>query len=579
MVSLDNLTFAERALVPRLETGMQSRSVRIINRQRLAVLVLLVAFPATAAAEDFRKSLHMVSMRDGTQLATDVYVPAGDGAYPVIFARGPYGRSGPGRAMASLACGRGYAFVSQDMRGRFDSQGSDAVVFHNDGWSKRRDGHDSLAWIAAQHWCNGKIATYGGSALGITQTMMAPDAPETLKAQFVLVAASSLYHQVAYQGGAWRKALIETWLKSNAFDPATLESYLAHPIYDEFWQRVDAAAQAERVNAPGIYWGGWYDIFLQGTLDSFTSIHNNGGPAARGRCGLIIGPYAHGGFSELVYPANSRESLPAGKALRFFDHVLKGEQNGIASEPAVHYYVMGDPTDPDAPGNYWRAADNWPPPSRSTSYYLHADGNLVPQTAPQGVEQLTYKYDPSHPVLTVGGQNLVLPKGPADQRKVESRPDVLVFSSEELEEPIEVTGRISAKLYVSSNCPDTDFTVKLSDVYPDGRSMLVTDGILRARFRESFRTEQFMEPGKVYELNVDLWSTSLVFNKGHRIRVAVSSSNSPRFEPNPNTGRPFRADKQTRIATNTIHVSSEHPSHIRLPIYVEAPATAAAGTE
>jgi hypothetical protein len=156
---------------------------------------------------------------------------------------------------------------------------------------------------------------------------------------------------------------------------------------------------------------------------------------------------------------------------------------------------------------------------------------------------------------------------------------VLVFSTEELQQPIEVTGCISAKLYVSSNCPDTDFTVKLCDVYPDGRSMLVTDGILRARFRESFRSEKFMEPGEIYELNVDLWSTSLVFNKGHRIRVAVSSSNAPRFDPNPNTGGPFRADDPTRIATNTIHVSSEHPSQILLPVYVEASATAATGSE
>jgi putative CocE/NonD family hydrolase len=154
-----------------------------------------------------------------------------------------------------------------------------------------------------------------------------------------------------------------------------------------------------------------------------------------------------------------------------------------------------------------------------------------------------------------------------DQRRVESRPDVLLFSTEELKEPIEVTGRLTAKLFVSSDCPDTDFTVKLTDVYPDGRSMLVADGILRARFHQSFEKESFLKPGEVYELNVDLWSTSLVFNKGHRIRVAVSSSNSPRFEANPNTGKAFRADKESRVASNTLHLSLNYPSRIMLPVY------------
>src|SRR5207245_11687144 len=159
--------------------------------------------------------------------------------------------------------------------------------------------------------------------------------------------------------------------------------------------------------------------------------------------------------------------------------------------------------------------------------------------------------------------------GPKDQRKVESWDNVLLFSTDVLAEPLEVTGRITAKLYVSSDCPDTDVTVKLTDVYPDGRSMLVTDGILRARFRESFEEERLLEPGKVYEVTVDLWSTSLVFNKGHKIRVAVSSSNAPRFDPNPNTGHPFRADMDTRVATNKIYFSQKYPSRVLLPIYKE----------
>lgn len=158
-----------------------------------------------------------------------------------------------------------------------------------------------------------------------------------------------------------------------------------------------------------------------------------------------------------------------------------------------------------------------------------------------------------------------------DQRRAEARPDVLLFTTDVLKEPLEVTGRVTAKVFVSSDCPDTDFTVKLTDVYPDGRSMLVTDGVLRARYRESFEKEAFLEPGRVYELTVDLWSTSLVFNAGHRVRVAVSSSNSPRFEANPNTGRPFRADAETRVARNTVHMSAAHPSRVVLPVAKPAP--------
>jgi uncharacterized protein len=245
---------------------------------------------------------------------------------------------------------------------------------------------------------------------------------------------------------------------------------------------------------------------------------------------------------------------------------LLGKENAIAKEKPVHYYVMGDPTDPKAPGNVWRAADVWPPASKATAFHFHADGTLMREKPPEGNDSKTYTYDPKNPVPNIGGQELGVPLGPMDQRKVEDRPDVLLFTTGVLEQPIEATGRITAKLFVSSDCPDTDFTVKLCDVYPDGRSMLVTDGILRARYHKSFETESFLEPGQVYELNVDLWSTSLVFNKAHKIRVAVSSSNSPRFEANPNTGSAFRADNKTRVAKNTVHLSAKHPSRIVLPV-------------
>jgi putative CocE/NonD family hydrolase len=269
---------------------------------------------------------------------------------------------------------------------------------------------------------------------------------------------------------------------------------------------------------------------------------------------------------ELKYPANASQLPRCTDNVAWFDAVLKGKDNGIAAEKPVHYYVMGDPTDQSAPGNVWRTADSWPPAATPTAYYLHSSGTLstVPAT---NSDSRTYKYDPAKPVPTTGGAELGANIGPRDQQSIESRPDVLIFSSDVLEAPLEVTGRITARLFVSSDCPDTDFTVKLTDVYPDGRSMLVTDGITRARFRESFEKQKLLEPEEIVEVPVDLWSTSLVFNKGHRIRIAVSSSNAPRFDPNPNTGHPFRADKEQRVATNTVYISKQHPSQVILPIY------------
>ncbi len=535
----------------------------------LAGLVLCTAaglFHTTASA----KTTEMVPMRDGTRLATDVYLPDGSkGPFPVILIRTPYGKNQFSRE-AAAAHHHGYALVAQDMRGRFDSQGEDALVFHNDGWGKRRDGHDAIEWIAKQRWCDGNVATWGASAMGISQNMLAPDAPKALKAQNVAVAFSNMYTQAAYQGGAFRKALVEGWLRGNKFSEPNLQTVLDHPLYDDLWVELNPEAQAARVDVPGMFLGGWYDIFLQGTINSFQTIHNRGGPNARGKCRLIIGPLAHGRFDELTYPPGSSRPPRGASPFAFFDHVINGADNGEDEIEPIHYYVMGDPTDRDAPGNFWRATDTWPPPAVETKAYFHADGLLSLHAPTSGDAKRTYRFDPTKPVPTIGGQNLNMPKGPMDQRKVESRDDVLLFTSEVLREPIEVTGRLRAKLYVTSDCPDTDFTVKLTDVYPDGRSMLLTDGILRARFRESFERETLMEPGNVYEITVDLWSTSIIFNRGHRVRVAVSSSNYPRFDANPNTGRPYRPGEKTRVATNTVHLSSRYPSHIVFPVYAGA---------
>jgi uncharacterized protein len=542
--------------------------IHLVVCQQVFGLVIAAGsvFPAVAGDDSpqIERSDSLVGMTDGVELATTVYRPKGEGPFPVIVARTPYNKDGL-VAEAERFCRNGYAFVAQDVRGRFKSKGKDAVIFHNDGWNTPHDGHDTLAWIASQSWCNGKIGSTGGSALGITQNMAAPGAPAELQAQHVFVGFSDMYRQCAYQGGAFRSGLLENWLRATGMSGENLKTFVAHPRYDEFWEELNPEAEAERVNAPGVFLGGWYDIFLQGTINSFVTIQSNGGPAARGRCRLVIAPIGHGSMTELKYPANASKLPLCADNLKWFDAVLKGTDNGIAAEKPVHYYVMGDPTDAQAPGNVWRSADTWPPPTSDTPFYLDVTGKLSTVQPTEG-GSLSYKYDPAKPVPTVGGAELAADIGPRDQRSIESRPDVLLFTSDVLESPLEVTGRIIAKLQVSSDCPDTDFTVKLTDVYPDGRSMLVTDGIVRARFRESFDKEQLLESGQVVEVPVDLWSTSLVFNKGHRIRVAVSSSNAPRFDPNPNTGHGFRADEEQRVATNTLHMSLERPSQIILPV-------------
>lgn len=546
---------------------MPSRS----SGRRWAIFVLLLSalFAARTGclAQDAPRT-EMVAMGDGVKLATDVYLPArGKAPYPTILIRTPYGKI-MGKGLAPNLTTQGYAVVVQDMRGRFASEGHHAIIFGNDGLGgAHRDGHDTIRWLVSQPWSDGKVATWGGSALAIVQNMSAPDAPGALKGQVVTMGFSDYYHQAAYQGGAWRKELLEGWLKGTKMEDVNLPTFLEHTTYDDFWKGLSAEAHAEKVDAPGVFIGGWYDIFLQGTINSFVSIQERGGPNARSRCFLVIGPFAHGGFNEKVeYPDASRAPLNLVAPMDLRAAWLKGEPKASAPLKPVHYYVMGDTQAKGAPGNHWRSADTWPPPAEVTPYYLHADHTLD-KSRPAEAGQLTYKYDPDDPVPTVGGQNLFGSKGPMDQRTVESRDDVLVFTTTPLEAPIEVTGRITARLRISSDCPDTDFTVKLCDVYPDGSSMLVTDGIRRASLRNGFEKAEPLEPGKAYDVEVDLWSTSLVFNRGHRLRVSVSSSNAPRFEPNANTGDAHPKPGKRRIANNTLHLAAESPSCVLLPIY------------
>jgi len=527
----------------------------------ILVLMALTAGPSVYAAGSAETV--MVAMRDGVKLATDIHRPEGDGPWPTLLIRTPYNKNGA-KGFAGEATKRGYVLVAQDFRGRFASEGDDYPVFLHGGWGEHQDGYDTVEWIAEQAWCNGKVGAFGMSAPGIALNMMAPSRPPHLVCCYSSVAFSSMYHQGAYQGGAFRKSLLESWLALSKFSAKNLELFRAHPEYDDFWRAFDTERVAERVNVPFMYVGGWYDIFVAGTLNSFMTVNKNGDTGARGRCRLVMEAYGHGRNDVLVFPNAGQPK--AADMWNWFDVWLKRDGEGLEEIPVVQYFTMGDPNDPNTPGNRWYTSDDWPVQAEAKKVYLHPDRRLRLEPPQELFGSSSYEYDPKDPVPTIGGANLIIAKGPMDQRGIEDRADVLLFNSPVLHRPIEITGPITVRLWASSTARDTDFTAKICDVYPDGRSMIVLDGIIRARHRNSMEKSELLEPEKIYEFEIDLWSTSLVISPGHSVRVAISSSNAPRFEPNPNTGKPAGSDDETQVATNTIYVNAKHPSHVVFPV-------------
>lgn len=513
----------------------------------------------------FTKKTYMVPMRDGVRLATDVHLPVySPKPLGTILLRTPYNKDDLydlGRILALI----GWPTVIQDIRGMHASEG----IY--EGFRKcQTDGPDTLAWIASRDWSNGKVATVGPSALGITQYFTAGANPPELVCQGVMVASPNLHKHSVFQGGEFRKSLVEKWL--DGVDALYLleEIFANENCTGDVWVNVTLDDNWEDINVPAIHMGGWYDIFLQGITDGYYGYQHLGGPGAKGKSKLVIGPWTHEGFityqqGELTYPENSMQVVELLQMyLDMINKYIMNENNGFDDRPSVWYYVMGDVDVIDAPGNEWRYTDDWPIPTDSVPWHFHENGVLSKNIA-SDYEPLTYTYDPTNPIPTIGGQNLEIPGGPYDQTSIESRDDVLVFTSDVLTEPYEATGPIKARLYVSSDCPDTDFTVKLTDVYPDGRSMLITDGILRMRNRNGVDHWEFMQPGEIYEVEVDLLSTSYIWNTGHRIRVAVSSSNYPRFLANPNTKDSINNNDTYNIAHNTLYLDSEYRSCIIFP--------------
>ena len=507
----------------------------------------------------------MVPMSDGIRLATDIYFPKkGKGPWPVILKRTPYGRTNDSGRWDGVG-------VVQDMRGRFDSEGWN-FPFIGCGWVSHQDGKDTVDWIRRQPWCDGRVFTVGGSALGITQNLMAVSQPQGLVAQYIEVAAADLYRHAAYIGGAFRKSQVEGWVNGNHFDPRAIDVFKAHYEYDAFWARYDTMANSSKINVPAIHVGGWFDTFALGTIDAYRTRQHHGGEGARGKQHLVMGPWTHGVNEPLIMPVAGKQfpnfRMPLAYTVEaWIERWLRGPGNPASPLPAVAYYVMGDTSDPDASGNEWRFADDWPIAHRPTAFFFHAGGRLsTERPSAAGDIFVEYTFDPAKPCPTRGGCLLNKRAGPQKQNDVEGRADVLTFTTEPLSEPIEVTGHPKVCLFFSSSAVDTDLSVRLTDVYPDGSSYLMAEGMLRVRYRQSFKQSKLLKPGKVYQIRFELWPTSIVFNRGHRIRVALTSSNYPRFDVNPGTGKPWRGIESSVKQRNRIFCSTRQASHITLPV-------------
>ena len=545
----------------------------------VAVVVTVLAFPWLARAQDLKV---MVKMRDGIKLATDIYLPKKAKApWPALLIRTPYDKKNQ-KAAGALYSSYGIMVVAQDMRGKYASQGKD-MVFTTDGDGALKDGHDTMSYIVKnKSFNNGLIATMGSSALGIVQYMGASASPPGLKLLNAGVATPNLYQDGIFYGGVFRHSMVTGWLKNQGSSHFLLE-VAKHPFEDTFWASVQTKDQYQAVKAAGLHRGGWHDIFIQGTIDAWRGYQHQGGVGAKGQQKLLIGPWTHGGASkvkqgELTFPSNSIAPPSANDFWILLNHHLKLNNPLITKKPAdipaVRYYVMGDVSDPKAPGNVWRTAADWPPKAAAVRYHLQPGGALAEACPPGAGGSSAYTFNTAAPSPTVCGRNLTLAAGPCDQGpKVEGRKDVRVFSTPKLSKAVEVTGRVLVRLWVQIDQVDADLMVRLSDVYPNGKSMLVADGAVRLAARGSTTKLTPLKAGELVLATVDLWSTSIIFNKGHRIRISVTSGNYPRFAVNRANGKAYPASvlgaaKQVKV---TLHHSLARASYIELPDPNRAP--------
>ncbi len=548
--------------------------------------------------------------RDGVTLYADIYRPISNQLVPVLLTRTPYDKSG-GAEVGRLGALRGYMVVIQDVRGRYTSEGEWYPFKH-----EIEDGYDTVEWAAALPHSNGKVGMFSGSYVGATQMLAAIGHPPHLAGICPVVTASNYHENWTYQGGAFEQWFNESWTSGLAQDTANrtirnatnamvgssvlpLSQYplfnlkqvggseitgklapyfldwLAHPAYDGYWKQWSIEENYANIQVPALVVAAWYDIFQGGSIRNYEGIRAHGGSEdARTKTQLVVAIGGHSGWTRKVGAVDFGPDAPFDEntiMLDWYDYLFKGKQNKFANGKTVKIFVMGE--------NKWRDEAVWPlERAQSTRYFLESDGKansaagdgLLSTAEAAKAAADSYVYDPAKPVPTTGGPLCCdvphLSPGPQDQRQVEGRQDVLVYSTPPLDADTEVTGEVTLDLFAKSSAVDTDFTGKLVDVAPDGTAINLTEGILRAKYRESRVEGTPIEPGKVYEYKIDLWSTSNVFLKGHRIRVEVSSSNFPRFDRNLNTGKNDAVSAEFVKATNTVLHDAAHPSALILPI-------------
>lgn len=564
-----------------------------------------------------------VPMRDGCVLKADLFRPDTPDKLPVLVNRTPYDKKFPQISFNTIdairAAQRGYNVVFVDCRGRFASPGTFTCFV-----DEPRDGYDTIEQLAREPWSDGKVGTFGASYMGATQWLAATQLPPSLKAMVPSITASDYHENWTYQGGAFSLFFNVSWLMSNLAlarlmreregNPAARDEltavmstmdtmrtrmdflplnefpifragapyffdWLAHPYYDDYWRKLCIEEYYTKIDVPTLNIGGWYDIFAGGTVRNYIGMKTKGAGTAGRKPRLVMGPWYHTlplaslvGQVDMGYRSSFVSIDYDGMQLDFFDYWLKGKHNGAGEEGPVRVYVMG--------ANEWRDEKDWPLSGTEwRRYYLHSrgransaagDGALSLET-PGSEPADVFLYNPLNPVPTNGGglccYHNALPGGAFDQSAIERRADVLVYSTEPLAEDLEVTGPVKLTLYASSSAPDTDFTAKLVDVDECGCfARNLTDGILRARARESKSDPRLITPGKIYEFEIDMWSTSNLFKAGHRIRLEVSSSNFPRFDRNPNTGHDLFADAETQPALQTVRHDRGFASYLTLPV-------------
>ena len=541
-----------------------------------------------------------VPMRDGVNLSADVYLPKAQGNFPTVLLRTPYdNNTAVNIEKARGLANNGYACVVQDVRGRYDSDG-EYYPFNNEAL----DGYDTHEWIGNQEWSNGKIGTSGSSYVGWVQWQGALHRSKYLTCLAPRVMCGDLFTGLVFPGGAMLLNVAMTWgMRTNGRTGQSIEyhnwteafralplnkmdelagrnlnfwkDWFEHSSYDEYWSATNVEEMYGEIAVPAFNMSGWFDLYSESAFTHFNGLREQGRTPETQQSKLIVGPWPHSlstsiQTGDVNFGANSMVDLDD-LELRWFDHWLKGIDNGILDEAPIRLFIMGT--------NEWRDEYEWPLARTDwQKWFLHSDGNANTlrgdgslSTEAQGDEPTDqYVYDPNFPAQTIGGNNCcspnIVPWGPYDQRPVEMRGDVLCYTSAPMEADMEVTGPIRVRLYAATDGLDSDWTAKLVDVSPTDYAMNLCDGIIRARFRESFSNPSLLEPNKVYEYEVNVAVTGNVFKKGHRVRVEISSSNFPRFDRNLNTGNDIGGDTQIRPAQQTIYHNREYPSHILLPV-------------